>query len=370
MSSVCANTSWLSNAEYLRQFHEKTRLQRIPLSGSIDLTHRCNLKCVHCYVGPQQTTDGCSGREMDTGMIMSVVDQMTDAGCLNLLVSGGEPLLRPDFAAIYRHIKSKGMLVTVFTNATLITEELAALFAGLPPQAIEISLYGASEATCAQITGVAGAYERCMRGIALLLEHGVKNITLKTILMTLNRHEFYGIENIAKRLGLKFRFDACLFPRLNGDKTPISLRVPAADAVAMEFSDSERARDMSDFYEKFKDLPVSEKLYVCGAGVTYFHIDPFGMLHPCMMSANMKYDLGRGSFADGWKNRMHLLSEKRVSSLACNSCDKRVLCGTCPAFFSLENGSEEVHSDYLCEIGAKRFDNIYKEAITGGMYEN
>jgi len=369
MNSVCANSS-LSNAEYLRQFHERTRLQRIPLSGSIDITHRCNLNCVHCYVGPRNALDGCAGREMATDLIMSVIDQITDAGCLNLLISGGEPLVRPDFEEIYRHIKSKGMLVTLFTNATLITEKSAALFAELPPQTIEISLYGASDDTSARITGVASSYDRCMRGINLLLEHGVKNVRLKTILMTLNRHEFYEIENIAKNLGMKFRFDACLFPRLNGDKTPLMLRVPPADAVEIEFSNSERARIMNDFFDKHKGLSESENLYVCGAGVTYFHIDPYGMLQPCMMTTNYKYDLAGGSFAEGWENEIKLITEKRASSFICNSCEKRVLCGTCPAFFSLENGSEEVHSDYLCKVGAKRFENIHKEALIGGIYGN
>ncbi len=93
------------------------------------------------------------------------------------------------------------------------------------------------------------------KGIRRLLEHKI-NVKLKTILMTLNRHEFFDIENMAKDLGVKFRFDAAIFPCLNGDKTPLSLRVSPEDAVEKEFSDDERLRHWRDYFERYQGLPV------------------------------------------------------------------------------------------------------------------
>ena len=367
----CSYTNWISNKEYIRRFREKVRLQRIPLSGGIDLTHRCNLKCVHCFVGPQDNIGENGDKEMDTQRVLSIVDEITDAGCLNFLITGGEPLLRKDFADIYRYAKEKGILVTVFTNATLITEKIAGLFAELPPQTVEISLYGASEATYESITGVAGSFSKCLKGISLLLDHGIKDVRLKTVLMTLNNHEFYEIENMAKKFGLKFRFDAGLFPRFNGDKSPLNLRVPAEEAVEKEFSDHKRLQGMKDFFERYKETHMPETLYNCGAGLTYFHIDPYGMLQPCLMSKGIKYDLQKGSFMDGWNGVINRITDKKAKSgYLCNGCEKRAICSTCPAFFNLENGSEEVHSDYLCAIGGLRYDNINKNVIAGGQYGN
>jgi MoaA/NifB/PqqE/SkfB family radical SAM enzyme len=130
--------------EYLEKFNKKVVEQRVPFSGSIDLTHRCNLNCVHCYIGDKTKISGDGKQEIDTGQWISILDEIVEAGCLNLLITGGEPLLRKDFVEIYRHAKTKGMLITVFTNGTLITEEILDTFKQLPPRAVEITLYGNS----------------------------------------------------------------------------------------------------------------------------------------------------------------------------------------------------------------------------------
>ena len=366
---VCPGAPPISDNEFFRQLSHKAIEQRIPLTGGIDLTCLCNLRCVHCYVGPQACTEGSGGREMATGLIFDIVDQITDAGCLFVVVTGGEPLLRKDFIPIYRHMKAKGLLVTVFTNATLINEEIATLFAELPPYSIEVSIYGATEETAQKITGMSGALKKCLNGIDLLLEYGVKHVQLKTILMTLNRHEFYDMEKIALDRGLEFRMDAAIFPRFNGDKTPLDLRVSPEEAVEKVFSVDKRVDDMIKYFERSQDLPGGDNLYVCGAGITSFHIDAYGNLLPCVMPAGIKYSLLTGSFADGWNKVINdIINRKAGAFYKCNDCEKMALCGFCPAFFRLETGSEDIRSDYLCAMGRSRFDFIYSGKRTGGLY--
>src|SRR4030042_1611426 len=295
----CTETGFPSSAEFIRAFNRKSAELRIPLSGSIELTRRCNLSCIHCYAGG--SSRGAMQREMDTGKILSVIDEICEAGCLYLLITGGEPLLREDFPEVYRHAKGKGLIITVFTNGTLITDEIIGLFKDLPPHVVEISLYGATAATYEKITGVAGSYERCMQGISRLLS-GKIHVNLKTILMTANSHEYFDIENIAKGLGVKFRFDAEIFPCLDGNKTPLELRVPAMDAIEKEFSDNERHMHWEKNFERTKGQAVPDTLYNCGAGITGFHIDPFGNLQPCLMVSNIKYSLLSGNFISGWRD--------------------------------------------------------------------
>jgi len=161
---------------------------------------------------------------MSTGKVLDIIDEITDAGCLHLLITGGEPLLRDDFPAIYGHAKKRGLLVTIFSNGTLITERVIGMFRELPPHEVEISLYGATAPTYEKITGVPGSYEKCMLGIKLLAENNIK-VNLKTILMTLNSHELSEMEKIARGFGARFRFDAAISPCFGGDKTPLKLRV-------------------------------------------------------------------------------------------------------------------------------------------------
>ena len=203
-----------------------------------------------------------------------------------------------------------------------------------------------------------GSYGQCLKGIEALLDHGIK-LKLKTILMTLNHHEFYAIENMAKKYGVKFRFDAAIFPRLDGDKGPLSLRVSPEEVVGKKFSDEERAWEWKAFFERMGGIPLQDTLYNCGAGLTSFHIDPYGWLQPCLMVTSPRHDLFRGNFMEGWRNVISGVRERKAgAAFACNQCDKMTLCGFCPGFFKLENGAEDIRSEYLCALGRSRFEAI------------
>jgi radical SAM protein with 4Fe4S-binding SPASM domain len=349
-------TNWMSNEEYLQHFNARTAELRVPISGSLDLTHRCNLRCVHCYLG--DSSYRLQQSEMSTKQILSIIDQVTEEGCLHFLITGGEPLLRADFPEIYSHAKRKGLLVTVFTNGTLITDSLLGLFKDLPPRLIEISLYGATAPTYEEITGVPGSYEKCIHGIERLLGSGI-SVGLKTILMTINRHEFFAIENLAKKYGITFRFDPALFPRFNGDNSPLYLRVSPEDAIEKDFADEKRSSEWKKYFEKTQGHVLSDKLYQCGAGITGFHIDPYGNLKPCLMTQNMGYNLTKGSFSIGWREVLSKIRDKKSGNAhACYQCEKIHLCGVCPAFFGLENGQEDIRSEYICALGTYRFQKI------------
>jgi MoaA/NifB/PqqE/SkfB family radical SAM enzyme len=358
----CEQTTGFSNHEFLQAFNKKAAQQRIPLSGTIELTHRCNLGCRHCYVGEQARAapdiPHRPGKEFDTRQWKTLIDEITAAGCLYLLITGGEPLLRKDFDDIYRHAAANGLLVTVFTNGTLIDEGILELFTRFPPRLVEVTLYGATRTTYERVTRVKGSYEKCLAGINALMERKI-NVRLKTMLMTLNRHEFFDIEKLAGEWGVRFRFDAALFPGLDGDKSPLGLRVTPEEAVEKEFSDEQRAREYRDFFARYRDLPETDRLYSCGAGLTHFHIDPYGGLRACLMVKNPAYDLIAGDFHTGWNTVISRIRGKKLpAGHPCISCLNRSLCGFCPGFFELENGKEDACSRYLCSLGHLRFEKI------------
>ncbi len=355
---ACSQKEWVSDEEHLRQFNKKVARRNIPFSGSVDLTHRCNLKCVHCYVGCKSAERKNRERELDADQWISILDQVARAGCLYLLITGGEPLLRKDFGRIYRHAKMNGLLVTVFTNGTLITDRILELFDELPPRTVEISLYGADEDVYENITGIPGSFKQCMRGIRRLMDHRI-NVKLKTILMTLNQHQFRDMEKMANDFGVGFRFDAAIFPRINREKQPLALRVDPKEAIRIELSDEKRRRQWKDLLERFQDAPATDRLYNCGAGRTMFHVDPRGMLQPCLMVPSIQADLHDEFFIKSWEAFASRIREKKAgASMGCVQCEKKILCGYCPGFFELENGAEDIHSEYLCAMGRYRFQEI------------
>ena len=360
----CASPSLPEREAFFRNFSEKTEQERIPLSGSIEITRRCNFSCVHCYLGDKP--ERAASTELDTAAWKRIIDEIAEAGCLFLLFTGGEPLLRSDFADLYRHARRRGMIVTVFSNGSLVTDEIAALFAEFPPHAVEITLYGATPETYDRITGRPHMFARTLAGIETLLKKGVRT-QLKTILMTLNRDEFFRMEQMAADLGLKFRFDPAIFPCLDGDLTPVQYRVSPVEAVEKELSSAKRTDEWRVFADRMTGVILSDALYDCSAGLNTFHIDPCGYLQPCLMVTDVRYNVSSGRFLDGWQKVMPDIRRRQSDgTFECRGCENRIFCGFCPAFFRLESGSETGVSTYLCALGHAMADALKKTNIPGG----
>lgn len=349
----------------LARLREAVVRERVPAQGTMDLTRRCNLACLHCYHGGVGRDPG-AGAELDAGAWKGIIDQAAEAGCLNLLITGGEPLLREDFAEIYAHARERGLIVTVFTNGTLVHRRALEVFREYPPLAVEVSLYGATAPTAEAVTRVPGSHQRCLEGVAALLGAGVR-VKLKTVLMTLNRHELADMERLAAGFGVDFRFDPGVFPRLDGDRTPVGLRVAPREAAAADFAEPMRAGRWLEHFEKMKTQPPMEELFTCGAGVTSFHLTHDGQLTPCLLMRRPACDLKASSFLEGWRGAITEIRKMRPGpGYRCNSCDRRSLCNLCPAFFSLENGAPDRRSGFLCDIGEERYIFMRKLAPSGG----
>ena len=351
----CPANVLLSGTAYQEMFSRKVEERRIPVSGTIALTHRCNLHCLHCYVGPSVRPDG----ELTTGQWISLIDAMVEAGCLYLVITGGEPLVRSDFAEIYSHAKRSGLITTVFTNGTLITPEIVELFQDLPPSDVEITLYGMSAETYKRVCGQAGAFAKAMTGIERLREASLP-FHLKTVVMTSNLADFHKIRDFATRYDTKFRLDAALFPRLDGDQEPISLRIDPEMAIDLELENPETVQGWLEFFQRQGQgafIPP-DKLYTCGTGLTSFYVDAHGMLKPCLLVDRISYNLLEGPFSDGWQDIGRIRDIEVDKGVECAQCQDQPVCGFCPAFFKLEQGSEEIKSSYLCDMGYHRARKI------------
>jgi len=339
--------------ERLLALGDRAVAERVPLSGSLAMTHRCHLRCVHCYLGDERFAPPEEG-ECDTGFWLSVVDQLADAGCLNLLFTGGEPLLRPDLPAVYERAIRRGILLGLFTNGILVDDRILGLFAECPPQLIEITLYGASAEVYERVTGVAGSFTRCLHGIDALLERG-QTVALKAMILRENQHEIEAMRELARARDLEFRVDPALFPRFDGDPAPLAHRIPADEAIAIEMRNEDLARRTAEYFTRKRDVRDEKRLFGCLAGVTGFHIDPRGTLLPCLMVSTHGFDLRQGTFRRGWDEVLPAFHEQGiVAGYECNVCELRNLCGVCPAQTALETGSHFCKADYTCRLGEAR----------------
>lgn len=334
-------------------------VNRVPVGGSIEVTHRCNNKCVHCFNNLPLNHKEARRKELTYADYCRILDQIAELGCLWLLFTGGEIFVRKDFLDIYTYAKQKGFLVTLFTNGTLITSETADYLAQWRPFNIEITLYGRTQETYEQVTGVSGSYDRCMAGIRLLVERKLP-LKLKTMAIASNKHEFWDMKRFVEdELGLQFKFDALLNPRCDCSQGPLDVRLSPEEVVKLELQDPKLVEEWRNLLKTNSNSSAMARdhkaIWQCGSGLNTFGIDPFGMLRMCILFQNDGYDLVKGNFKEGWDHFLYKLRQKQVSRVTkCINCAIRDMCGKCPANADLECRDEEAPVDFLCQVAHLR----------------
>jgi radical SAM protein with 4Fe4S-binding SPASM domain len=328
--------------------------RRIPIEGTIETTFRCNLSCVHCYVNEPAGAADIASRELSLERLKELVDEIVREGCLYLLLTGGEILVRADFPDLYLYARSRGLLIVVFTNGTLVTDRLADLFVEHTPEAIEITLYGMTKETYERVTRVPGSYERCLAGIRRLVDRKLP-LTLKTMALSWNQHEVGAMEEYARGLGLDFRFDSSLNPRVDcGANRNAELQIAPERAVQLDLGSPERLAELRAFCDRLArpDLEFdSEHVYTCGAGQSSFTVDPYGRLQMCQLSRRSFHDLKAGTFAEGWHGLFPRLRERTwQTNDVCRRCSLMALCVSCPGAAEMETGDPEAIIPGFCEL--------------------
>lgn len=348
----------------LQEFNKRLRRSPAPLGGGIELTQRCNLRCVHCYCRQPADSPAARETEMSFETVCRVVDQAADMGCLTLFLTGGEPLLRRDFTDIYEYIVSKGILTILFTNATLLSPRILDRLAGLPPLFVEVSLYGLTQEVYESITGVPGSHAACLRGIHALAERGIK-FFLKAPAMARNRHQLGALDEFARSLGSDFRFDVLMSPRLHGlaDRYgPYDYTLPLGDRAELELGDEARLAAWEAYVARVNSVPPQKTAYKCGAGKYGFFVGASGTLSMCVLGRHPSYDLAAGTFEAGWQLLRAVRDQvpERDVSPECAECRIVAFCSQCPARAQLEYGlgAATRRVVWLCELAYLRAEKF------------
>lgn len=349
--------------DWTSQLEKKLGDQRYPISGMFELTDRCNLSCVHCYINQSVGCENSRRSELSTDQVKRILDQAAEAGCLFLVFTGGEVFVRQDFLEIFEYARRLGILVTIFTNGTMLNRHIVEKLADLQPRQVEISIYGATAETYEKITKVPGSFDRCVKGIDLLMEKNIP-LELKTILLKPNVHEIAEMQQFAEDRGLHFRYDGVLWPRLDNHEIPDDYRLTAEELVAFDQADPVRIKEWTRIYKEFGNRVVrSEFVFNCGAGHRSFHIDSTGKMSICTMVRKPAYDLSEMSFIEAFDKLGELRKLRREKDTKCRTCTLGGLCAQCPGWSQSMYNDFETESDFLCEIAHLREKMIKKSII-------
>lgn len=311
-----------------------------------ELTNHCNLKCVHCYLAPDER------RELTTAEIKNLMDQIFAAGGLWLTLTGGEPLLRPDFPEIYAYAFDKGFFINVFTNGTRISGAIIDLFQQRPPYSIEITLNGITPETFEGVTAVPGSFQKCRAGIIRLHEAGHRLI-LKTNGMTINIHEVLKIKEWVGSLpGVLYKFDSALMPRRDHDLAPTRLRLKPHQLIDLYEEDRQMREEIQRACHDLPNhAPPTTQAFTCAAAKSRFHISAWGDLHPCHTVRPLKVSLLKTPFTEAIVRLRELVDAVEMpKDSKCNGCKIFAECASCPGLAHLEKRQHALPVSYHCEI--------------------
>jgi radical SAM protein with 4Fe4S-binding SPASM domain len=359
---------------------KKLKERRAVLSFDLEITARCNHHCRHCYINLPANDQDARSRELTLPEISVIADQAVALGAMWVLISGGEPLLREDFPEIYMFLKKKGLLVSVFTNASLLREEHMALFRKYPPRDIEITVYGASQETYERVTRRPGSFTAFTNGLNRLLENGVK-VRLKAMAIRSNFHELPAIAAFCRAHTKDyFRFDPQLHLRFDRDEqrnTEIRAeRLTPEEIVTLERADEERFSALrkgcnKQINEQFIHYGCNH-LFHCGAGKGSFNVSYDSRFRLCssLWAEGTTYDLRTGTLADAWlrfvPQVLDLRSQRRLFLQSCRRCALVNLCLWCPAHAHLETGMLDGETPYFCAVAHRRAEALKRPGSGGG----
>jgi radical SAM protein with 4Fe4S-binding SPASM domain len=349
----------LSYGTFSADLHQRQAGERVPLQVSIEVTRRCPLECLHCYNNLPMGDFDAKQRELTKEEHFRVLDELVEMGCFWILYTGGEIFARKDFLEIYTYAKQKGFLVTLFTNGTIINEQIADYLKEWPPFAIEITLYGRTRETYEALTAIPGSYDRCLRGIRLLKERGLP-LKLKTVATSINKHEVMAMRRFAEdELGVEFKIDGQINPRIDCSQSPLAVRLTPEELVALDMASpkgkSEYLRLASHDLERPANLAQIDTTYFCGGGLNSFAINPYGEIGICVISQQETFSVRGVGVKTVWEESLlQLRNQKRQRVTKCVQCRIQSLCGMCPANGEMENGDRESPVEFLCHVAHLR----------------
>ena len=307
---------------------DRARALRIPASVHIDLLHRCDLDCIHCYLADHRPPG------LPTERLFRLLDELAEAQVLHLVVSGGEALLHPDALPLLRQARELRFAVKLVTHAGRVTEPVADELAELGLAEVGVSLYSLEPAHHEAITRVAGSHARTILGIRRLRERGVP-VQVKCLVMPENRDSWREVQSWAAELGCNEETSALVHARTDCDSAHVvSRNVEWTErvAVARRALDLALARDGAEAWDPavagLADDPP------CDAGVARCYVHPSGKVFPCATLWWEVGDLTRASFREVWEGseRLSWLRSLTRDSLAtCRGCDYLGGCSCCLA---------------------------------------
>lgn len=345
----------------------KAQMRGIPLAGAFELTSRCTLDCRMCYIHRHEQDREAIGEEKNTDWWIDLANQAAASGTLTVLLTGGEPMIRRDFEKIYLACKNSGLLVSVNTNGTLINGDKIRFFKENPPQKLNITLYGTSEKTYADLCGNGIAYETVVEAIRKLKEAKI-NVKLNFSVTPQNISDASEALDFAKELQMPIQPVTYMFPPVRTECGILNERLTPYEAARAQFDWQKKllGDEFTDYLQRkgnapplYADISECGERINCRAGSTTFWVTWKGEMTPCGMMNKPSVPID--NFKDAWEKIRGKQKEIFLPS-ECTGCEHRRDCDMCAAVAYAETGEFNRLPEYVCKK-AHEYGRLCKEFL-------
>lgn len=340
--------------------------KRNPTNGTFELTVRCNLHCKMClFRHDDSENEEIMANELTAGQWIDMARQVAEAGTMSLLITGGEPMLRPDFCEIWEGIYKQGFVTTLYTNATLVTPKIMETLKKYPPHKIGITIYGASPETYEKVCGSGQAFQKMIEGVHLLQDLP-SILEFRTTLIKDNCADMLAIEELVNQaFGNEYfvTMSADVFQTVRGACGDVTtcrlspekmweLRIEKLyesakiiigskfDPDALKFSIDENNIENSDCKQK------KLSLFGCKAGMDSYVVSWDGKLLACQIMGPFSISIGQTGFKNAWETFPNMVKLPPPNP-ACFQCKVAEYCKSCYASRFAETGALNGCSDYM-----------------------
>ena len=321
--------------------------QNILHSMVLELTYRCNERCVHCYL-----PENGFRSELTLERIDALFDEFTRLGGFVIQLTGGEPFLHRDFIQILGLVKKYKLVASISSNLTLMTDKILEAIAGIYPRWVGVSIYGHNESLHDSITKLPGSFQKSIRAVKQLKTAGVP-VVMKSPLMRANGPHWREIESLASELECECQFDLNITAKNDGNHSPLAYRVDDDELIHDIFS--LRYSKMFIHGEQMSSMAnASADMGICGAGPSGLTIAPDGTIRPCIGLPTPIGKWPEQTLESAWKNSPFLkfFSAIKMRDIKpCNKCRDFAYCSRCPGAWQVETGDFKKPTNYTCRLG-------------------
>jgi radical SAM protein with 4Fe4S-binding SPASM domain len=328
------------------------------MSMQIELTSRCNERCIHCYIPHENKVN-----DIDPLLFYSVLDQCSEMGVLNITLSGGEAMIHPCFCEFLQKAKTLDFSVTVLSNLTQLNDEIISVMKEGALCSVQVSLYSMNPEIHDFITKLPGSFEKTKSAILKLIENNIP-IQISCPMMKQNKNCYKDVLNWAHQNKCKAQTDFIMIARYDRSTDNLDNRLSPEETgdVVMDIINNDiiyRQQILSPEFETmyFRHKDVSDDI-VCGVCASTLCMVANGNIYPCAGWQN--YVVGNvkeSSLKEIWRNSprvKYLRSLRRKDFPKCLNCKDRVFCSLCMVRNANEapDGDLFTINEHFCKVAA------------------